>query len=356
LPDGTENPLFVKKRNRFPGLDMNAGDPLPDGRDGGPSITTSRFAMQDTVFTYPPSAGVPGGFGGPQTGWHHLDEDGIRTAGSLEATPHGDVHSTVGGVGGLMSSFSTAARDPIFWLHHSNIDRLWAVWLTQADRANPTDPSWLKMTFHFHDADGQDVTHEPRDVSDLDELGYTYSDLSLPAGPMEAPGMPAESPPDHPAELVGATGTPVVLAGTQETVRFGISQPAGPLAATGDGTPSRVYLNVEDIRAEQNPGLSYAVYANAPDDDDDPTNDAYYVGNISFFGIERAQEPDDEDGGLRHVFDITGLVTRLRDSGRWNAEELTVTFAPVGPPPAARPAGAPDTPPVTVGRVSLFYQ
>ena len=42
------------------------------------------------------------------------------------------------GVGGWMSAFATAAQDPIFWLHHANIDRLWEAWLALGD---PDDPS-----------------------------------------------------------------------------------------------------------------------------------------------------------------------------------------------------------------------
>ena len=49
------------------------------------------------------------------------------------------VHVLVGGsdpnsnLPGLMSDPDTAGLDPIFWLHHANIDRLWEVW-----RQNPT--------------------------------------------------------------------------------------------------------------------------------------------------------------------------------------------------------------------------
>ena len=98
-----------------------------------------------------------------------------------------------------------------------------------------------------------------------------------------------------------------------------------------------------------------------PDDDDDPTNDAHYVGNISFFGIELTGDLDrDHPGGLRYAFDITDLYNRLREQGRWNEEEVKVTFAPLLPPAGAGPAAAEpraeQTPPVSVGRVSLFYQ
>lgn len=44
-------------------------------------------------------------------------------------TPHNTLHTTVGGSGGSMSSISTASHDPIFWLHHCNIDRYFYNWM-----------------------------------------------------------------------------------------------------------------------------------------------------------------------------------------------------------------------------------
>jgi tyrosinase len=351
LPNNKDNPLYVEKRNTTPGLDLNAGDGLPDGRDGGPSATTARFAMRELLFSMKPQEGQPAGFGGPETKWHHYAEDGIRTPGNLESAPHNVVHNLVGGPGGWMSDLVMAGLDPIFWLHHANIDRLWAVWLTQTGRTNPSQSTWLKMTFHFHDSRGDDVTRQPHDVEELKDLGYTYADISLPPGP-QAPEPEAAPPPKHPAELVGATEAPVRLTGGSETLRFGITAPAGPLGAEG-GAPTRVYLNVEDIRADKNPGTAYAVYANVPGGQ---TQDEYYVGNISFFGIEEMQRGYAEHG-LRQVFDITDVYTALRDRGEWNENEVTVTFVPIGPAGGGPgPAGAEPTPPVTVGRVSLFYQ
>jgi hypothetical protein len=101
-----------------------------------------------------------------------------------------------------------------------------------------------------------------------------------------------------------------------------------------------------------------------PDDDEDPTNDAHYVGNVTFFGIEVSEDLDrdhpGDHGNFRQAFDITDLYTRLRDEGRWNEEQIKVTFQPLGvlPPPGAGPASVEpeETPPVTIGRISIFYQ
>lgn len=46
---------------------------------------------------------------------------------SLESV-HDDIHGRTGGSGGHMSSLDVSAMDPIFWLHHCAVDRLWAIW------------------------------------------------------------------------------------------------------------------------------------------------------------------------------------------------------------------------------------
>ena len=53
----------------------------------------------------------------------------------LEGGPHGQVHVAVGGD---MSEVARAARDPVFWLHHCNVDRLWDSWRRVPGHANPT--------------------------------------------------------------------------------------------------------------------------------------------------------------------------------------------------------------------------
>ncbi|MDX1456390.1 MAG: tyrosinase family protein [Marinobacter sp.] len=42
--------------------------------------------------------------------------------------PHGGIH---GWIGNDMAAVSHAAFDPVFWLHHCNIDRIWAEWQYQ---------------------------------------------------------------------------------------------------------------------------------------------------------------------------------------------------------------------------------
>jgi tyrosinase len=72
----------------------------------------------------------------------------------LEGLPHNKVHNYIGGVRkgysgpyGNMTNFLSPV-DPIFHLHHANLDRLWDVWTRKQQRLGkpifPTDPEVLK--------------------------------------------------------------------------------------------------------------------------------------------------------------------------------------------------------------------
>ncbi|KAM3066915.1 hypothetical protein ACMFMF_009966 [Clarireedia jacksonii] len=52
----------------------------------------------------------------------------MASAGSSIESPHGTVHVYVGGAYGHMSMLSYSAFDPIFWLHHANVDRITALY------------------------------------------------------------------------------------------------------------------------------------------------------------------------------------------------------------------------------------
>ena len=57
-----------------------------------------------------------------------------RSFRTMEGNPHGSAHTSFGG---SISSIPTAARDPLFFLLHCNVDRLWAKWQRQFRRFDP---------------------------------------------------------------------------------------------------------------------------------------------------------------------------------------------------------------------------
>jgi tyrosinase len=56
----------------------------------------------------------------------------------MEFDPHGLAHTSFSF--GFIRSKQTAARDPLFFMLHANVDRLWAKWQWIHKRTNPADP------------------------------------------------------------------------------------------------------------------------------------------------------------------------------------------------------------------------
>jgi len=55
---------------------------------------------------------------------------------AIEDEPHSLAHGRTAG-GGWLGHTGTAVQDPLFFLLHANIDRLWAWWQVEKDRLNP---------------------------------------------------------------------------------------------------------------------------------------------------------------------------------------------------------------------------
>ncbi|XVF45297.1 hypothetical protein PTKIN_Ptkin02bG0194300 [Pterospermum kingtungense] len=102
--------------------------------------------------------------------------------GTVESAPHNTVHTWIGS--GLnpgredMGRFYSAAKDPIFYAHHSNIDRLWEVWRDiHQYQLDIQDPDWLDSFFFFYDENLKLVKIKVRDVLDITKLGYSYQEV-----------------------------------------------------------------------------------------------------------------------------------------------------------------------------------
>jgi hypothetical protein len=353
LPDGSANPLCL----RSPRRDAD----LMDGAELDPSVTSPADALAQTSFTDP----APG-FGGGKVGPQHFGD--FSDTGALESTPHNAIHVVLVNAPpfgacqrGLMIDPNCAALDPIFWLHHANIDRLWSVWLAQGDgRANPPDGSWNDQSFDFYDEHGDQVSMTVAEVLDsAAQLNYVYDDEApqMPTPPTEGGAEAGGAPP----ELVAATEQPVTLTGAERSVPISVpSDTRGAVESAAAPGPGRVLVSVDDIRAEINPGVVYGVYLNLPGAAGERRS--YHIGNVALFGIEKMNDPDTRHEGapgFRHVFDATRVAAQLTQEGRWDPSAITVTFAPVGvkpPPGRAAPESAAEgtAPPVEIGRVSLF--
>ncbi len=130
---------------------------------------------------------------------------------TLESQPHNGVHGMIGGSMGLVAD---AGQDPIFWLHHCNIDRQWNRWLSRGGpRRNPVDLDYLSQQFNFYTETGQLVSILGEDVLNTQTLGYRYDDdAAQPAGFDSFALASAPPPPPSPVPVAGFAAPPPSVA------------------------------------------------------------------------------------------------------------------------------------------------
>lgn len=86
--------------------------------------------------------------------------------------PHGSVHVRTGG---HMGSVAFAGYDPIFYLHHCNVDRLWARWQASHPGALPaSEANFLLDPFRLPYSN---TLRPGSDFATTDPLGYRYANF-----------------------------------------------------------------------------------------------------------------------------------------------------------------------------------
>jgi tyrosinase len=384
LPDGSPNPLLALrgvKILRAPGINAGSDEPIPEDDVDLSGCLGETFFSPDTDTT----AGDLG-FGGPATGFNH---DG-QTFGqnSVESLPHNAIHVDVGGewvqkgkkIRGWMINPDTAALDPIFWLHHCNIDRLWAVWNgssnTNSDPSGSVNVagkniSWqTSVKFGFNNATGSVVSMTPAQVMTTiaAPFAYDYDDTTNPmallvkraaASAVAAPARRGVTRRQPQPEMLGASGKKLKLTGTAQTAEFAIAAPTGPAGARRGVTAEapqaeRSYLQIENVVSRKS-HTTYKIYVNLPNNPTAADYEDHYAGVMHLFGVMQAstRSAQHAGNGLHFSLDITDMVNRLRAKGAWDDSNVRVTFVPRGAGGAVR-RSVQEHEPIQVGRISLY--
>lgn len=93
-----------------------------------------------------------------------LDEDDFTTFSEQLDNFHGGVHMWVGA---HMSRIPFSAYDPIFYFHHTMIDRVWRIWQLRHGRAGPPESLWDEPLDPFN--------MTVRRTLSVTRLGYDYA-------------------------------------------------------------------------------------------------------------------------------------------------------------------------------------
>lgn len=297
---------------------------------------------------------------------------------SLNGTPHGAVHVAVGGG---MSSFQGAGHDPIFWLHHCNIDRLWELWLASGGgRVNPSDAAWLTTSFSFYDETGATASLTGAQIVDTAcQLHYQYeSDI---CGRLHANehgwwrrySQMVAAPSAMLARLDSLETRPLrpqaqPIAQSQDTVRLGSSVVRITLPISEEGkrilsalprdadVGGRINLVLEDIHVEGTPRVAYEIFIDLPQEEPIPMyTSSHYAGNVNLFGpAPGAEHPQKAEP---QVVPLSLVFLRLTEAKLWSLDSVSVTFVPRGLTEGQNPARVlRQSIQVTIGRVTLQVQ
>jgi tyrosinase len=255
-----------------------------------------------------------------------------------------------------MSSLQSP-QDPIFWVHHANIDRLWSAWVrADSGRQMPpvADAYWGGQ---FTYATG--VTVARNQTFSTQGIGYTYQDETMPTAlpPTAAPFRPAlRKLPTVKKRALGpstlalgavrglalderSVSVPIVLA-KPEKERLTNALRATPSAAA----PSTVRVVLDQLAltpAGREGGYFYKVYVNLPVKGAAAAGpeENYLLGTVGPFEIDAASH----HGTATVTFAMTEAVKRRN----LDTKDLVVSFVRVSG--ARSPAGEV----ITVGEVRI---
>jgi tyrosinase len=305
--------LYVENRN--PGV--NAGKPIDKSSPGALNLDSLKECF------YEPSSG--------HQGFNMKLDFGL----------HGNVHVLVGDTKN-MGSVPWAARDPIFWLHHCNIDRLWASW-NKAGRTNPV----LSGQFTFAAKKKQVIAKVAEWMDPTTEAhGYCYDKLEPVPKCLRTKAL-------HLAAIrrqvriaamkakeikLGAGIAPTRVTIEPLSVKKGAKPQPFHERVKALPADKHLLLIVKDLRADAQPGVLYNLYLELPKGAKGEKAAPHFLGAINFFHAVKHAAPGHkkvvQKGPERfYQFDITDLARALHAKDLLTARP-TITIAPAGQPAA----------------------
>ena len=208
---------------------------------------------------------------------------------NIDAAPHGAMHDYIGAGNdtssvprfpnsitgklsptGLMGWVPTAAFDPVFWTHHSNIDRLWQQW-SNSPNGKAVTLEILKgapWSYVFFDENGKKVEYTIEQVLDIVySMDYDFDDTEV-------------KKPSSESKMAVKTNTPLL---SFPKKKLNSHHNVTPLGKKGASVGSTVLVTVSFDRV---PKGSYEVYLNTDKGEKSHPSDNSFLGFMTFFGSD----------------------------------------------------------------------
>ncbi|KAG6517548.1 polyphenol oxidase, chloroplastic-like [Zingiber officinale] len=251
-------------------------------------------------------------------------------AGSLENTPHNTVHTWTGDSTQPnredMGNFYSAARDPIFFAHHANVDRMWYLWKKVGGRRLDFDDNdWLDATFLFYDENAELVRVTIKDSLEPEWLRYSYQDVEIPW--LRTPPTPAKKASASPRNLERSSSTATAEAGRfpvvlKAPVSFSVRRPKVSRSGKEKEEEEEVLI-VEGIEYERDNFIKFDVLVNATEGVS--PGESEFAG--SFVNVPHKHKHSKKEKKVRTRLRV-GITDLLEDIGAEEDESVLVTIVP----------------------------
>lgn len=270
----------------------------------------------------------------------------------LEGSPHNNGHNLVGGANGHMADYMSPL-DPVFWLHHCNVDRLWAQWQAAGNTAPALSNSYDGQ---FVNGSGQQVTASSANALNIAQFDYTYDVLTGPLVARESQALGLQSfqkqqvlsaqDVDAAPQALGATAAAKTVTTAVET----------PFTVTVDNlvpnlfksrtfwapdvlgvrrlaaAPSRILARLINVSGPKTRApILVNVFVNCPYlSPETGSDDPHYADSFSFFGAHTHNQNE-------FIVDVTEPLHTLTGEGRIVSNDVKIQLMaiPVDPNVAA---------------------
>jgi len=341
------NPLYMAERDfYFTGYEhpFATGLPLLELSDSAVDISLPMDAP--IFFGETEREGLGGGI---------ADED-PSTRGLLESYPHDQIHRAVGGIidsstgeasVGAMATPPTAGFDPIFSIHHSNIDRLWAAWSCMAGKSwgkLPSDYWFEERPWFFFDTNGSVINEPRRKYFDYRALGIRFKYENLTCKPLALPSRASAQLRSEIVvqerlqqfELLKTVEKPITLlpAGRsfiplmplmqdQLTAALSVSK-SEAVTTPATRQPKRVLLRLQRVRLGTIESTGFDLHLTTDRTRSLSRNDPSFIGSIALFRHPEVMHDVHIGSGMDETFDITKALAAHNGS----AEGIGIVAVP----------------------------
>jgi hypothetical protein len=277
-------------------------------------------------------------------------------AGDLETGPHNLIHNFIGG---NMANRPVSPLDPIFWLHHANVDRLWDQWTKMHEKLTPSPKcpakgsvccqqdemicDWLLSEVKgFYEVDGKSAVKQVCNFLHTLDLFYKYEQSELinfedcpKLRQIDLDNYSIETTFDK--EKTAEANNFVKVAVSEFYIKKNLSNMQNSIAEiiadevrlNSESTLPTLLLTIE-VENPKNPAVSVRVFINAHSNPSKlSTESNSYVGTFSFF--ESIGAPHHSHGagmrnkGKRFIFDLTDTI---RKTDTFDLAKASVSICP----------------------------